>query len=428
MARKRETSRNFASQKLLEIVGENKIHARSAERDFDRANDRIQLMTRRNINLYGGTVTREVASIVYAAREACDELYSAYQSLVQDTDRRCKQYLNDKPDAESIAEVRDFIEWLNDESAIENNFSASLNYVDYGDVASVKYSATIENRMIQKEWERRYESHPEIKELRKKQTEEAKKRAALAKAAEEKRRKEEEKRRAEEEKRQKKIKEKHDEWEIEKNRIIQFRNTLVNQSALQREMELKKEMTDKKNDAIARQEIIMDAMNQSINEAKEKLNSLGMFKFSEKKYWKKEISICEIAIANSVKTIEDIKQEYETEITMIPEIIESYRKDEAERITSENPIPKEPEKPNMNAVIPSNSVVSRSAMLNTQLMELIYDRMAPGEKYKVSEIYNMIPELQEYSINKVSALVRGLKLDGRLSRSESRGLAYYEKV
>ena len=36
--------------------------------------------------------------------------------------------------------------------------------------------------------------------------------------------------------------------------------------------------------------------------------------------------------------------------------------------------------------------------------------------------------MKEFTINKVNALVRGLKLDGRVVRTEEKGRAYFQKM
>ena len=71
---------------------------------------------------------------------------------------------------------------------------------------------------------------------------------------------------------------------------------------------------------------------------------------------------------------------------------------------------------------------SKAQMANAVLMDVIYNAMDEGVAYTVSEIHKMIPELAEFSGNKVSALVRGLRLDGRVIRSEVKGRAYFTKA
>ena len=65
---------------------------------------------------------------------------------------------------------------------------------------------------------------------------------------------------------------------------------------------------------------------------------------------------------------------------------------------------------------------------NVSLMNEIYETMEIGKRYTVTEIHQSVPCLKEFTINKVNALVRGLKLDGRISRTEEKGRAYFQKV
>ena len=65
---------------------------------------------------------------------------------------------------------------------------------------------------------------------------------------------------------------------------------------------------------------------------------------------------------------------------------------------------------------------------NTELMDIIYNHMQEGVQYTVTELQKQIPDLGEFTLNKVNALVRGLKLDGRIIRSEVKGKAYFTKI
>ena len=70
---------------------------------------------------------------------------------------------------------------------------------------------------------------------------------------------------------------------------------------------------------------------------------------------------------------------------------------------------------------------TKNQLANVELMNAIYDAMETGKRYRVSEIgkFNF---LTEYTINKVNALVRGLKLDGRVVKTEEKGIAYFTKA
>ena len=71
---------------------------------------------------------------------------------------------------------------------------------------------------------------------------------------------------------------------------------------------------------------------------------------------------------------------------------------------------------------------SKNQMANAVLMDVIYDAMDDGARYTVTEIHKMVPALADFSGNKVSALVRGLRLDGRVIRTEEKGRAYFSKA
>jgi len=70
---------------------------------------------------------------------------------------------------------------------------------------------------------------------------------------------------------------------------------------------------------------------------------------------------------------------------------------------------------------------TKNQLANVELMNAIYDAMETGKRYRVSEI-GKFDFLTEYTINKVNALVRGLKLDGRVVKTEEKGIAYFTKA
>lgn len=65
---------------------------------------------------------------------------------------------------------------------------------------------------------------------------------------------------------------------------------------------------------------------------------------------------------------------------------------------------------------------------NVDLMNAIYEGMSADVQYTATELNKQIPALQGLTINKVNALIRGLKLDGRVRREEVKGRAYFTKI
>jgi len=187
--------KNSATEIMLQKVEETRNRARSAERSFDYANASIQRKASSSIDLFGGSATNRVVEIASDARRACDALYSAYQTEVKTLDDACRPLLDKHPTLEAVREVYNMIKWLNDESEIENNFSASLNYHSLGNVASAKYVPTMSNKLIQSFWQTKYDSWPGRAEEVKAEQERRKKQAELARLRRE---KEEERRKAEE--------------------------------------------------------------------------------------------------------------------------------------------------------------------------------------------------------------------------------------
>ena len=149
-----------ASQTLLDQVRHTREEAERAERGYDIAADRIQMMSERSIDLFGGDVTSRVMEIASETRNASEELYSTYQTLVQMLDAQLRPLLDQGPSIHAVKEVYECIRHLNSESNISTNFSGSLNGSSFGEFASIRLSPTIECRMIEKFWEQAYHAMP----------------------------------------------------------------------------------------------------------------------------------------------------------------------------------------------------------------------------------------------------------------------------
>ena len=120
------------NSRLLQLVQQAKESAAKAEREYECREDALQAKASQNIDLFGGHAVSQAVDLAAEARKMCDSLYAAYQTLVAMTDAQCRPLLAQQPGREAVRAVRDLIKWLNDESEIENNFSASLNYRDLG--------------------------------------------------------------------------------------------------------------------------------------------------------------------------------------------------------------------------------------------------------------------------------------------------------
>jgi hypothetical protein len=148
-----------ATETIWAEIRKAKSAASAAEQLFDRRSNSIQAKASRGIDLFGGNATGRVADIAADATTACNDLYTTYQTLVETLDAVCRPLLTYAPEAAAIKAVRDMILFLNEESKIECDFTASLNSSRLGHVASSKYLPSLSNQKIQKFWETTYSTN-----------------------------------------------------------------------------------------------------------------------------------------------------------------------------------------------------------------------------------------------------------------------------
>lgn len=275
-----------ADEKILAEVKRVKAEASRAESLFDSRNRAIQRKASYSIDLYGGNATSRVVEIQADAREACDDLYTTYQSLVESLDCVCRPLLDYSPGGASIKAVLDTIQYLNEESKIECNFTASFNGTSLGNVANGKYVVRISNKMIQRFWETTYEASPYAAEQKKKRREAAEQ--ARIRQEEERKRKAEEKRledarRAEEQEKQKKHREN------------------ITSGAQRRVSEYKKEL----NQEVARQTALLKEkidcqivrFTEQLRDCEQTAAGLGLFSFGEKKKLREQAELLGMRIS-----------------------------------------------------------------------------------------------------------------------------------
>lgn len=415
-------SNSAATERILEIVRRVRSEASTAERKFDRASEEIQYKASRSIDIFGGDATSRVADIARDSRRACDDLYTTYQSLVHMLDENCRPLLDQEPSLAAVKEVRDLIVWLNDESEIENNFTASFNSRDLGDVASARYVPSMECKMIQRYWENKYAMWPGRAE------EESRQRAA----AEERRRAQEEQRRSamqrqqeEEARQQREYEAEHARWEQEKRRIEELRVT---------EMAAAVE-TERKNLTGAVEKAHADAAEKLSEEirlceakktaAEAKLAAAGFFAFSEKSENKKTIKLMNARIADAQASSIANDQWYRRELGAVDARLAARKKELLRRIEDRYPIPTEPRKPRKSLSAGANPTAVQLA--NNAVQQAILDWMEPGVLYTITDIVTGCPECADLTNVRVSALVRQL-IPTHLERIEDKRKAYFRLV
>lgn len=405
------------TQRMLQVVEMARSEAKRAEYEFDRRNSDIQRKASRSIDLFGGSATSQVVDIARDARRACDDLYSAYQSLVRIVDEQCRPLLDQDPSLDAVKEVCSLIKWLNDESEIENNFTASFNSRNLGDVASARYIPTMDNKMIQRYWENKYAMWPGRAEQEAQARREAEERRrvqqeAAAKAHEEERRKYAEKLEA--------FQQEHKQWEKKKDEILRERSRLLQAETDRERSRLRQAANDTYEQTGSRLRRERDDCIAARASAEARLASLGFFAFGEKSEAKKTIQTMTARIAALESELAANESWYQNEKRENDrKLQEAKRKIEA-RLEKEYPIPPEPRKP---AEVPSSAQQAAS----WGIMQEILDFMEPGKLYTITDILTGCPACTDLTNLRVSGLLRQM-MPKNVERVEEKRKAYFRVV
>lgn len=227
-----------ATNSMLKEVSSAKREADRALRLFKSRKRSLLMNASWGINLYAGNAMSRAVEMMSDSVTACNDLYVSYQSLVEYLDEVCRPLLAMQPEGKAIKAVRDLIQFLNEGSNIENNCDATLDGMSIGNVANSQYFPSVSNKMIQKFWEKQYDSSPyareyerqireqkEEEERKKREAEQKKREAARKKRETERKKREAERKKIEEEKAQSKIYMEKIEAEAEKM-ILDFKKQL----------------------------------------------------------------------------------------------------------------------------------------------------------------------------------------------------------
>ena len=338
--------------------------------------------------------------IVSGAVKTCDALYSTYQGLIPKLDAECRPLLQKNPGAVAVRFVLGTIQWLNDESEIENNYAAHYEDIDLGTLVRAKYLPSEANKMIRAIWqaeylkapdqdadkkwsqklaehkrlayelerttlrtkefpdlaERRAEREKEEEERRK--AEEARRKAEEERwAAEEAIRREEEKRkRAEAEKRRPQLeadKQKYDadlkKWETECDAVKAKRSERVKEIKVEkiaaRKTSLIAAAERRRDEAISAANDRITSETKRKQEAEAKLATLGVFKFNEKKTQKWIIEDATRLIAEAQAAIPAAQAAYSREMSEADSKANDLNYDYQKAAERELPLPPKPPKP-----------------------------------------------------------------------------------
>lgn len=460
-----DAERKEATEKMLAAVDRVLEHSRKAGAKFEVDSDSTKrLANDLKINLNSSTAKDNVKLIVHLAVKACDALYDSYQTLAQKLDAECRPLLLKNPDSMAIRFVSGTIQWLNEESEIENNYAITFNGFDLGNAVKAKYNPSPANLLIQAFWQAEYEKAPRQAELEARWT---------AKLTEHKRLAQDEERLArrdgapkvetyytEQEKAELEVQKKlqaeeanqrdHEKktlaqqlnseksrytnevkrWEKACKEIDAKRNAEIEKELETKEARLREQAEAKKAEAMKALEKEREKANTALEKAKTTLAGLGAFKFSEKKTQKALIADL---TTNILPSFEQKKQEAEatciTEINSIPTKLQAERRTLETRFANQLPYPSKPCKSSALLDLERKEkqtkreerrrrIESRIMTPNQKereyLKEEILDYLDGHSPMTPDAMAEMIPALRNETVQTVSSLCRALRLEGEI--------------
>ena len=407
---------NMATEKMLAAVKASRERAERAEAEFDRRNEAIQADDSRSINLFGGSAVSQVADLASAARKACDALYAAYQMEIRLLDEACRPLLSQDPSIQAVREVAKMIKWLNDESEIENNFTASLNNRSLGDVASARYIPSMENKMIQSYWDSKYHEMPGSAEL------EYEKRRAV----EQRKLSIEERRRADAAKRRQAFADSQAsknaeqnayrvamlKWNADVKKIEQEREQAFRQRLETERNRLESEIRQKYDASKADHLTCKATLEQQTAELQQQLENLGLFRLNEKLALKKQIKSMTKEIAGQEVLLTRAREMFESSMRAVEEVLRNSQQQIRDVVNSRFPLPEEPCPPGMTSEQFQNSKI-KNAMVKT---------LRKHGQLKLEQLREKCEAISGLTEQRIKALIRQ---ESRIHSSEIKRMTFY---
>lgn len=402
-----------ATEKINQLISQAKQTAEKAELDFEYASQVLQIKAGRSIDLFGGNAVGRVADIASESRKICDTLYATYQTLVTMLDSECRPLLDQNPDYLAVRDLRNLIKKLNDDSEIQNNFTASLNGQGLGDVVSARYMPSIGSKMIQTFWETKCDTWPGKEE---------------AERAEQKRLILEEARRkvlagSQMDQEEAKYRKELAEWQEKANAIEKRRAETLDKLMA----EAKAHRMEEIQSAYAARQQAADWEKQCCLQEKAKaeaaLAAAGVFQFGQKQTAKNTIQAMSQRIAAADAQLNAAAQTYYAEQASLENWLNTQRSSLSQSVNAAHPLPAEPQRPYF--IGRDGQRLPAAEIEALRLGQVVADKMRYGVLYSVPDLQQSIPELNNLMHHRVQAIMRRLCDRDQVQRVEENRRVYY---
>ena len=195
----------------------------------------------------------------------------------------------------------------------------------------------------------------------------------------------------------------HKQWEKDCEAIEAKRSAYINTMIAEEKASREAEAKTKRDAALSKANAELKEQMDRITTAKSVYSSLGIFKFGEKKTQKAIIEDAERKVADAKAAIERAESEYKSSMASIESEIPALRQ----------------------LSRPSGQGVIAAQMENEEYKKAILNFLSDGNRYTTTELIKCVPALSDFNNQKVSALVRQLRLSGDVKVEEIKGKAYF---
>ena len=417
-----------ALSKMSQIVARIKRQAEQAQEKFDAGAEKLQITSNQSINLFGGTATSQVADIAVDARRICDELYATLQMLVRMADKECRPLLSQQPSLFDVRDVAELIKWLNSESEIGANFSASLNSKKLGNVVSGRYIPTMESKMIQSYWETKYDTWADWVCDSGTQVNHVVAPAAITPNAEKKGNADSPVLRTllDASKRQDftlteeelAFKRAYNRWqddfaEAEKRREEEIERRIA---SVRKQIEIPARV--KYEETVAAQTKIQQDAKQQISDAQAKIASTNFFQFSIRNAQQIIINNAQQAYERATSALSEAKNYYDREVARAEQVASQKNISIRKEVFNTFQMPEPPKTPASIVTLQSSNLAFRRALVQG---------MESGVMYTINDMRREFPVTMGLTTQRVAALVKQMIPD-QLERIEKDGKAYFRAI
>lgn len=247
-----------------------------------------------NFDLSDDQVLLKMADAIRLMNEANKEYYAFLCIKLEEVDQTANNYSIDDLKYEDVEHVYRMIQFINDESTIENSFEGILNQgfssTSFGTMAVVTYQPSVEAKKIELRWKEKLDKMPESKKKAYQEKQNSAKHTKEQYLAE------------------------LEVWERECSSIKKNRDDFINLIVEKRVEELKEELTEKYSNDTAGIKDSIQALSEDLNRKTSELKKLGFFKNSEKKALKTAIVDLQKKINEMSSSMDNRKLQYDQEL------------------------------------------------------------------------------------------------------------------